>query len=578
MSVTRAQLLVLALFACVRLVHLAQLVDSPALVQQQWPDSDMFAFDHWAYNIAHGDIWSAQPQRPLTAWHHEVAREFRALTPSTRTDDELWRDWQGGARFYQEPLFPYLLAGVYTLSDTPLLALACQMLLGLLGLWLLMDATRRLLGEREAVIAGLLATLCGPLAYYESLLLRETLAVTATWLLLRQWVVASQTDLRLDPSGDLPRPPPHRSEVSRAEGWLGLAAGLALLTRVAIAPFVVFLLVCLLWPRAQRLQRLGGLLLGLSLPLGLVLVRNLVVDAPPFAMAGGGVFAFVAANAPGADPWQGLVLDAPVIARLLQHQGQSMVVATLQQQPHLISLEFAKLGALLHNYEMPNNASFLFYRAHAPILKLLPVNFALLLPLGLVGTLDALRSRRARVLVVLACVQVLPLLILQPLSRYRLGFLAALLPLAALGLTFLHGVWQARRVRLLVWLLPIALLTVFLLRPLPDRVPPTRAVDHAVAWQFWALPAMQRAAERQDHAGVVDAMLLYLRGEPADLATWPRPLRPEQTRIAEMYSNAHAIAAQALHMQGDVAQAAQHRAASAALHALNRHSASRAEP
>jgi 4-amino-4-deoxy-L-arabinose transferase-like glycosyltransferase len=551
----RAQLLVLALFVCVRLVHLAQLVDSPALVQQHWPDSDMFAFDHWAHNIAHGDVWSQQTQRPLTGWHHDVAAQFRHVTQSTRSDVGLWHDWQGGARFYQEPLFPYLLAGLYALTDAPLMALAFQALLGLLGLWLLMDATRRLLGEREAVIAGLLATLCGPLAYYESLLLRETLAVTTMWLLVRQWAVARE------------RPD------WRAYAGLGLAAGLALLTRVAIAPFAVFLLVCSLWSKTQRWQRLGGWLIGLSLPIALLVARNLVVGAPPLAIAGGGVFAFMAANAPGADPWQGLVLDAPVIAKLLQQSyGQSIVLATLQQQPHLMSLEFAKLSALLHNFEMPNNASFLFYRAHAPILKFLPVDLALLLPLGLVGATQLLRTRRARALVLLVLLQVAVLLILQPLSRYRLGLLAALLPLAALGLVFLHGLWQTRRAALLAWLVPIVLFNVWLVRPLPDGVPPTRAVDHAVAWQFWALPTMQKAAERQDHAGVADAMLLFLRGEPADLATWPKPLRSQQTRMAEMYSNAHAIAAQALQMRGQQAEAAQHRAASATLHALNRHS------
>ena len=592
----RAWLLVLALFACVRLVHLAQLVDAPALVQHHWPDSDMFAFDHWAQNIAHGDGFSEQQQRPLTSWHREVAMEFDKLTHAVVapefSDDRaqhLWQRWQGQLTpgpqavwqgpgpFYQEPLFAYLLASVYAVSSAPLLALAFQALLGLLGLWLLMDATRRLLDEREAVIAGLLATFCGPLAYYESLLLRETLAVTVVWLLVRQWAVARER---------VAAPPV--PEAGRAHGFIasgirapsacwaavGLAAGLALLTRVAIAPFVVALFVAALWPSGTRLSALKGWLVGLALPFTLLILRNLVVGAPPLAIAAGGIFAFVAANAPGADPWQGLVLDAPVIARLLhQTHGdpQALALATLQQQPHLLGLEFAKIGALLHNFEMPNNANFLFYRAHAPVLQFLPVNFALLLPLGLLGGLQALRTRRARVLVLLVCVQLLPLLVLQPLSRYRLGLLAALMPLAALGLTFLAAAWHTRRRRLLAWLIPVLLLTGFLLRPLPPGVPPTRAVDHAVAWQFWALPALQSATGRQDHAGVAEAMLLFLRGEPADLTTWPRPLRAEQTRIAELYSQAHAIAAQALQMLGNQGEAAQHRAASATLHTLNRH-------
>ena len=557
----RAQLLVLLLFACVRLGHLAQLVDSPALAQQQWPDSDMFAFDQWAQHIAHGDLLSRQPQRPLTGWQRDVAAQWRQLRPddplarqpSDAAAQALWQNWQGGARFYQEPLFPYLLAGWYALvGPSPLLAFALQALLGLLGLWLLMDATRRLIGVRVAILSGLLATLCGPLAYYESLLLRETLAVTTVWLLVRQWAVA-------------------RAAVQwRAYAGLGLAAGLAVLTRAAIAPFVLALALASLWPRPTRLARLAGWLAGLAVPLGLLALRNGLVGVPPLALAGGGVFAFAAANAPGADPWQGLVLDAPVIARLLVQSGGAPLAlawATLQAQPHLLALEFTKLAALLHNFEIPNNSSFAFYRQHAPILWLLLIDFAVVLPLGLVGAVQAVRQRRARSLVVLAAVQILPLLLLQPLSRYRLGLLAALLPLAALGIDGLHQLWLERRALALAWLVPVALLTAVLFRPLPDAVAPTRAVDHAVAWQFWALPQLRRAAEQQDHAGVAAAMACYLRGEPSDLADWPRAVRTDQVRIAERYSEAHAIAAQALELQGLAAEAAQHRAASARLHA-----------
>ncbi len=564
----RAWLLVFALFVCVRLVHLAQLVDSPALVQANWPDSDMFAFDHWAHNIAHGDPLSRQPQRPLTSWHREVAAAWQRLQPadsgqplSDAAVQSAWQRWQGGAQFYQEPLYPYLLAGTQLLAGPSSLAVfALQALLGLLGLWLLMDATRRLIGEREALLAGLLATFCGPLAYYESLMLRETLAVTTVWLLVRQWSVA-------------------RARVDwRAWAGVGLAAGLTLLTRAAIAPLMLILLLVSLTPRTGRLPRLAGWSLGLALPLGLLVTRNLLVGAPPLALAGGGVFAFVAANAPGADPWQGLILDPQWIARLLwQSHGEplGLVLATAQAQHHWLALAGAKLAVLLHNFEMPNNASFVFYRQHAPILKLLPVDFAWLLPLGLVGALHAIRERRARVLVLLVAVQLIPLLVLQPLSRYRLGLLAALLPLAASALVFLHADLRARCPCLLAWLAAILVLTVWLLRPLPDSVPPTRAVDHAVAWQYWALPQLQRAAERQDHALVVETMRLYLRGEPADLADWPPALRPEQTQIAERYSQAHAIAAQALELQGNTREAAQHRQASTTLHNLNRESSPR---
>ncbi len=556
----RAWFVVFALFVGLRLVHVAQLVDSPALVQHHWPDSDMFAFDHWARNIAGGDLLSQRAQRPLTSWHRDVAADWLRLQPQvpvpTPTAETLWSQWQGSPRFYQEPAFAHLLGGLYALvGPSPLLALILQMLIGFAGLWLLMDASRRLLGEREAVLAGLLATFCGPLAYYESLLLRETLAVMTTWLLIQQWAVARD---RID-----------------VRAWLGvgLAAGLAVLTRTAIAPLLLLIGLFSVVQRATRAPRLTGWLLGLALPVGFLVARNVAVGASPLAMAGGGVFAFVAANAPGADPWQGLVLDSTVIARLLtEGHGDALptALATLHAQPHLAQLELAKLGQLLHDFEMPNNASFAFYRQHAPILKFLPIDLAVLLPLGLVGAFALVRQKRARVFVALAVVQLLPSLLLQPLSRYRLGLLVALVPLASVGLVRLHALRTENRRHFIAWLVPVAALLAFLQRPLPVDVPPTRAVDHAVAWQFWALPAIQRAQQQQDPVGVAEAMALFLRGEPIDLATWPREVRSERRRIAGPYAMAHDAAAQALALQGLTQDAAMHRKRAEQLQALTR--------
>lgn len=543
-------LLILALFASLRLIHLAQLVDSPALVQHQWPDSDMFAFWHWSDNIAAGDLLSRQPQRPPTSWHIDVAHTYLRLAPwdpaSKLTDNQavqtLWQRWQGGAQFYQEPLYPYLLAPLRLLQLPILLVFLAQMLLGLLGLWLLIDATRRLLGPREALLAGLLATLCGPLAYYESLLLRETLAITLMWLLLRQWSLArARVDVRIWAS-------------------VGLCAGLCLLTRAAILPFVLILLLFSL--RQSWRSRLLGWLLGLSLPLGLLILRNVLVQAPPFALAGGGIFAILAANLPGADPWQGLILDPAQLAQLLagaDNRPLRLLHHAWLQWPHpgpLLALQLRKIAVLLHNHEIPNNASFLFYRQHAPILKLLPVSFGIALPFGLLGMLHAVRQRRGLVLVLLALVQTLPLLILQPLSRYRLPLLAVLLPLMALALVTLWD--QARQHRPKQWI-PALLLTlsllVFLYRPLPRIVPPTRAVDHLVAWQFWTLPRMQRAMAQQNSPELIETFQLFLRGEPTDLLFWPPELRDDQRKIARVYADAHGILAQVLEQQKEMADA-----------------------
>ena len=564
----RFRLAVLLAFFAVRLVHAAQLVDAPALSQQRWAESDMFAFDHWAHNIAAGDWLSRQPQRPVTAWQRDVVAAYLRLEPTDPAAQEapalaaenLTQRWQRHPVFYQEPLFPYLLAALYAvLGDAPLLAVALQMLVGLLGLCLLLEATRILLGEREAAWVGLLAVACGPLAYYESLLLRETLAITLTWLVVWRWAVA-----RL------------RDDWQRWTG-VGLAAGFALLARSTLLPFVAALVAVSVFGRQQRRERLLGWALGLAVPFSCLALRNFVVGAPLLALNGGSALAVFAANAPGAVPWQGLILQPELLARFLAGADVSplgALAAAFAAHPDwrsFLALQLAKWQPLLHDFELPGNSSFAFYRQHAAVLRWLPVHFALALPLGLLGGIQAVRQRRGVILAGLAVTALLPLVLLQPVSRYRVGLLAALLPLAAIGLGWLWDLWRrGRRGAVMAAAVALSLFAAWLDRPLPAAVPFTRAVDHAVAWQFWAKPALVQAAGAANHAEVYDTMRLFLRGEPADLATWPRPLRDEQTRIAEIYSEAHAIAAQALAAQGKKPEAASERVAAAALHRLNR--------
>lgn len=549
----RAWLLIFALAAVVRLVHLAQLVDSPALAWHLWPQTDMHAFWVWSGNIAGGDFLSRLPQRPLTGWHLDVARLYLQLVPDAALTSlpaqeaatQLWHTWQGGARFYQEPVYPYLLALLRgTLGLGALGLIAAQMLLGLAGLWLLMDGTRRLAGDRAAVLAGLLATCCGPLVYYESLMLRESLTVTLVWWLVRQWAVARD-----------------RTEVAP---WLamGAVAGLTMLTRAATLPFVVLLA---LWslrlvtaqPQALRHRALGWSL-GLAGPLSLLAARNLAVGESPLAIAGGGVFAFVAANAPGADPSLGLVLDPPILARLLAgSHGNPLALAwhTVEAQgAGMPALVWAKLVALIQPAEIPNNSNFLFFSAHTPILRWLAIGWALILPLSLIGAWLSLRHRALRIWVLFAALQVGFLLVTQPLSRYRIVLLAGLIPLAALAGAHLTAQVQAglRPRQIAPWVGAVLSAAGLGLLALPPVC--LRPADHAVAWQFWAEPRIRAAAERSDLPAVVDSAALFLRGQPT---SWQLP---RDTATVRLYARASEVLADALDAQGNASAAQEQRA------------------
>lgn|GEM_PF-2128613 len=99
--------------------------------------------------------------------------------------------------FIHPPLYPYLLALIYTVVGvSPLGAIGVQLTLGLLGLWLLFRLARRYAGREAALVALLLAGLYGPLAFFELKLLPASLGVllallllngVANWLVSRRW-------------------------------------------------------------------------------------------------------------------------------------------------------------------------------------------------------------------------------------------------------------------------------------------------------------------------------------------------------------------------------------------------------
>src|SRR6185295_11427146 len=87
--------------------------------------------------------------------------------------------------------------------------------------------------------------------------------------------------------------------------------------------------------------------------------------------------------------------------------------------------------ALKDAFEIPNNVSFYYGQHISPILRWLP-GYAVLFPLGLAGCLISLLSWRQRSLLfvyALACVTWL--MIISPLSRYRLSLVPVLIVFAA---------------------------------------------------------------------------------------------------------------------------------------------------
>src|SRR5262249_35602570 len=85
--------------------------------------------------------------------------------------------WLPDRPFYQDPLFPYILAALSAMvgpaGDRLRVALAC---LGALTPLLIAWAAHRGLGRSEAVVAGLAAAFYGPLVFSDGLIEKEGLS------------------------------------------------------------------------------------------------------------------------------------------------------------------------------------------------------------------------------------------------------------------------------------------------------------------------------------------------------------------------------------------------------------------
>ena len=117
--------------------------------------------------------------------------QYRAHAPYYSTpilDSAYYDDWAmrvaqgqgyGPMPFYMAPLYPYVLAAVYTAAGHSLgLVYILQSVLGVANLLLVYVLASRTFGHKSGLIALILMTAYAPLVYLETKLLTETLAIT----------------------------------------------------------------------------------------------------------------------------------------------------------------------------------------------------------------------------------------------------------------------------------------------------------------------------------------------------------------------------------------------------------------
>ncbi|HZE90021.1 MAG TPA: glycosyltransferase family 39 protein [Verrucomicrobiae bacterium] len=513
---------VVAVAAGVRVAHFESLRGGPLLSMDHWAESDMAFFKSWARGIAAGDFLSRDSGPPAHSWHDNFARRIHEKSGSAEpygpeVRRRIWNRWLGGARFYQDPLYPYALAASFAIfgdSTTPVLFV--QALLGIGSAVLVWLLARRLFGDVAALASGLMAALFGPLLLHELLLLRESaLTFTALATLLAGTVALGPTEKRIWPvvAGAL-------------TGVLVLIKSSALLL---FAAFVLLLLHRLRATPREAVARAGLCLAAFAAILAPLAARNLAVGVPPLALPGEGPVTFINHNIAGYDPLGGDAADVRGADILDGAEGRFFPAAVATIRTHAsvgawLRLVAGKLAAFSRAWEVPNNESYDYYRLSLGPLAWPLVGFPLVAPLAVVGiSLSGFRSHAHALLLAHLGAALFLTAVFFHLSRYRVPVAMAMLPFAGGAVAAALDALRDRRWKpLLLGGSLLVVVAALVLRPLPPDRPRIRLADFGTANEITEHLVAIRASEG-DVAGAMALLDRQLLTEPAPL----RNLRPE---------------------------------------------------
>ena len=366
-------------------------------------------------------------------------------------------DWLGEGVFYQDPLYPYVLAGLYALFGTgSVLVLYAQALLDACTVWLLFALARQLFDRRTAVLAGALAALYGVFLYYDAFLLKVPLTLfliaAALLLLVRAW------------------------ESAKPAAWLvaGVVLGLAALTRGNYLLFVpaLFVWLALAWPAplARRATAIALVCLGLGVAILPVTLRNGLVGGDWVLITSQAGQNFFIGNFRGAigtyrappfvrsHPWfeqedfrveaerrTGRVMKPSELSRFWFGETRREIA---RDPARFAALLWRKARLFVNAYEVPDNQSFDFFRLHvAPWLGAPLPSYGALLPLALCGMAFARRDRRALLLVLYGASYAASVILFYNMSRYRVPVVPVVIVFAAAALMELFDRARNKEIR-----------------------------------------------------------------------------------------------------------------------------------
>jgi tetratricopeptide (TPR) repeat protein len=350
-----------------RLIYMLQMQSSPHFSS---PTMDPLFHDTWAQNIADGN-------------------------------------WIGSKVFFRAPFYAYFLALIYKIfGHGYIIPRLIQHLIGSFSCVLIYLLARRLFGRKVAVVAGLIAATYGMLLYFEGELLLDSLLVFFDLLLILLLLWAR--------------------EVPKLSRWFvcGLVLGLSAITRPNILFFIPFVWLWMYWvfKNARSFKKIATyaiwFLLGSVLVVFPVTLRNILVSGDLVLISSQGGINFYIGNNENADGMSAIFYHEHWEYRDFQLAAEKEAGRTLKpsqvsnfyyrkgldfflDKPSLaFKLLIKKLYLFWSRFEISNNQDIYFYRRYSSLIRILPLGFWLIGPLGLAGMILSFRfvgrSKKAR--------------------------------------------------------------------------------------------------------------------------------------------------------------------------------------
>ena len=397
--------------------------------------------------------------RVLYIWQLRPSPFFDVLIGDARRYDEWARqiaagDWLGRDVFYQAPLYPYFLGGLYVAVGHDLLAVRLvQAAIGTASCVMLALATRRLHSDAAGVLAGLGLALYPPAVFFDALLQKSVLDVFFVAVLI--WLVSARSE-----------------DVSSGWRWfcVGLTLGALALTRENALILVVPVVIWLWFSRANRTvaaRLLMALIVGASIVLLPVAARNRVVGGEWHLTTSQFGPNFYLGNNASTDGTAGALREGrgsvgyerqdaidlaqaaegrPLTAGEVSSYWTRQAVSFISSHPwNWIKLLGRKVILLLNRSELVDTESQESYAEWSPTLRALShvMHFGVLAPLAGLGVLAGWSSRRRLLLLyAMAATYAVTVVMFFVSARYRLPLVPFLMIFAAMGLSSLPAFFQ----------------------------------------------------------------------------------------------------------------------------------------